>query len=375
MLIMSVNSFTQPLNDDCTNAIELIPTTTVSMEAYTFDGATKDQSLAIGPAPYEDVFFKFTATSYLHNVIVDATNSPDWMDIGLIIMEGDCASGFTSLAGINYPMTVYSNRSVCRYDGFNPGTEYYILLSNSNGSNLGQYSIMITEMEDAGEFCMNAINVATDQQISGSNFFSSMDGEMGFYEPEDLCAITLENGIWYEFVAPATGNYSIVFDNMDYIGGPGSNVAYGHQIGVFESVSGDCVSDMTPLDCDSSEYHFAQLNAWMTQGNIYRIVVEGDAGCLVSYDFTINSPLAKVEEVNHMESKVYPTVVKDQLTIETNQLNHPNIEIVDARGLIIQRYTENKSDKISINVSDFVNGYYLVRINSDSGTETFRILK
>lgn len=373
-MLCALQTFAQPSNDNCIDAIELIPDSVISMSSYSFDGATRDVVHKFAYPTLEEVFFKFTATDFVHNIIVDVSNSINWMSAGLVVMEGDCASTFTSLTGINVPMVGSNAKSVCRYDGYIPGNEYYIMLTNSNGDNLGDYDIMVTRVAEVGEFCFTAEQVDVGVTVSGSNYFSTENGEMFDVLPEDLCAITLENGMWYEFIAPVTGDYNILFNNMDYIGGSGSNVAIGHQIGVFESANGDCMN-MQALTCDSSEYYYADLNMYLIQGNVYRVVVEGDAGCLVSYDMIITSPNAGINEIASSKFNLYPsnasTVVNIELPTDYNYV----INVISTSGVKLIDTESNFSSQIELNVNELNSGMYFVRITGNGENKSLRFSK
>ena len=68
--------------------------------------------------------------------------------------------------------------------------------------------------------------------------------------------------------------------------------------------------------------------------------------------------------------KLYPNPVKDYLYIETIQKNTNSIEIYDITGRKI--FFKEMSDKSDIiNMSDFVNGIYIVKISN----KTFSIVK
>lgn len=297
-LLSKASIFAQPTNDLCVNAITLVPDSNINFSFYSFDGATRDVSVNYGSGStlpiLEEVFFKFTATDYLHNVIIDATNSNDWMSVGMMIMEGDCSTGFTFVAGANVPESSASEAGVCRYEGFIPGNEYYIYVSNVSGANLGNFEIMITRGKETGELCYTSEAILDGITYSGSNYFSTQNGEEAIVTPGDICAITLENGYWYEYIAPSSGMYNFTFDNMWYYGGAGSNVAKGHQIGILESNNVAC-NIVQSIACDSSENYYADLNVYLTQGNLYYVIVEGDAGSLVSYDFTITAPVVDID--------------------------------------------------------------------------------
>ena len=373
-LYFSLIALSQPLNDDCTAAIELIPDSSISLMPYTFNGATRDLSVGLVSPTLEDVFFKFTATDYMHNIIVNASNSADWMSVGLIVLEGDCGTGFTALSGINMPETYSSSEGVCRYDGFTPGTEYFILLSNVSGSNLGDFEIMITRTTVQGEWCFDSELITSGNSYSGSNFFSTQDGEDFEISPDDVCAITLENGYWYKYIAESSGLHEFVFDNMMYYGGEGSNVGLGHQIGILESIGGDCMAT-TSIACDSSEFYYANLTVMLNQGDVYYIIVEGDAGGLVSYDIEVIPSDLLVDENQATDFEVFPTFPDNSITLRVSTGHSYTVNISSANGQTVWKSNSFNQSELEIDVADWNKGMYFVQVRNENETKTLRFIK
>ncbi len=75
--------------------------------------------------------------------------------------------------------------------------------------------------------------------------------------------------------------------------------------------------------------------------------------------------------------EVYPNPVKNILTIQQNILETSDIDIYNVYGILYTKAKfERKTEKtISIDMSDFPNGMYYVRIAGNSGVKLFNILK
>ncbi len=71
--------------------------------------------------------------------------------------------------------------------------------------------------------------------------------------------------------------------------------------------------------------------------------------------------------------KIYPNPVKDILTIETNSNTKQNIEITNLLGQTL--YTSYIYNKVTINVSAFPKGIYILKLNTDKGTVVKKFVK
>ena len=79
-----------------------------------------------------------------------------------------------------------------------------------------------------------------------------------------------------------------------------------------------------------------------------------------------------IDEVSNDAIQIYPNPVKDQLTINNGELKIINVEIVDITGKIISTFNSQLS---TINVSSLQQGIYFVKIETDKGIVTRKIVK
>ena len=89
--------------------------------------------------------------------------------------------------------------------------------------------------------------------------------------------------------------------------------------------------------------------------------------CEYSYD-EIN--VTSVVE-NNIAYNIYPNPVKDIINIEAE-----NIELVEIYDVFGRKlYSEKKSGDVRIDMSDFADGIYLVKIFADESSSTTKIVK
>ena len=88
---------------------------------------------------------------------------------------------------------------------------------------------------------------------------------------------------------------------------------------------------------------------------------------------TVHLDLA-VSDLNKAEFSYYPNPVKDALNISAKN-NIAKIEIFDASGKLVLVKDAVAAKNVSLNVSSFHSGVYMVKATSEKGIETFRIIK
>ena len=74
-----------------------------------------------------------------------------------------------------------------------------------------------------------------------------------------------------------------------------------------------------------------------------------------------------------LEVSIFPNPVKDMLQLQSKKMIQ-NIEIFDVQGRILEAIQVN-SEKVSHNISHRNNGIYFVKISTELGTKTVKIIK
>jgi hypothetical protein len=73
--------------------------------------------------------------------------------------------------------------------------------------------------------------------------------------------------------------------------------------------------------------------------------------------------------------RVSPNPAKDIVTISNPATLFNNVEVIDINGRVVKSVTPNAIDTAQINISDLSSGVYLLKIVSDKGTVTKKIVK
>ena len=113
------------------------------------------------------------------------------------------------------------------------------------------------------------------------------------------------------------------------------------------------------------------------------VINEGDTITDIEYEITEDGIKNKSGNetgvvqltVSDEQLTVYPNPVKNQLTIKDGELKINNIELFDVYGKSVLRHCEQSEAIQKIDVSDFANGIYILKINTNQGIITRKIVK
>ena len=117
-------------------------------------------------------------------------------------------------------------------------------------------------------------------------------------------------------------------------------------------------------------------------GNMLYVTMEGMAlvsatitnGIAIGEDyikpFFITVSTTGIDEIYANSIFIYPNPVKEELKIESVEFKINIVEICDIAGKTLSTHTTN-----TINVSNLPQGVYLVKIHTDKGTTTQKIVK
>ncbi len=236
-----IEKFPTPANDLCANAQELTPAATCNYTTGTFSGTLLDGGVpSCAPNASQDVWFKFTATDPMMNVII---NSSQYLNHGFEIYHGGCNG--TLLTCTNF----YPEGSAESYfnASFVVGQQYYIRVFNaSNVLTTRSFNICVTGLPaPANDLCANATEVfpGTTCTYIGATFSgATLDG------PALACpsSVSVMQDVWFKFTATEQ-TYSIYMN-------PQSGFNPGFQI--FEgSCTGTMVGCVNSNGNNLSEYY------------------------------------------------------------------------------------------------------------------------
>src|SRR5436190_4655253 len=192
-LALSINSFAQPSNNECSAATPLTsntscintPGTTVNAtwNPTAFPGAT----IGCGATDKYDVWYTFVAQANTHTITISSAPS----QIRVQLLSGTCGS-FTSLACGNTTIT---------YASLIVGNTYYIRVYTQN-TKTGTFNICVTHAPPANDNCASAISLTSNTtcvNTAGTLNISTANGAT----PLGCFAVGTYYDVWYTFVAAA----------------------------------------------------------------------------------------------------------------------------------------------------------------------------
>ena len=232
-----------PVNDDCSNAL------TLEIDAACLTGHNIHASTSLTRPTYNelarhDVWYGFTAPALAANEILEIQSNSSFSDI-ITVYSGGC-NALVELA------TNYKGR-ILDLSGLSAGETYLIQISGTFATIEGALCPQIIRKNldaPANDLCSFAIPVPIGGAcLNGSNVGATYSG----LRPP--CVISIENDVWYSFVAPASGSVQL-----------NSGADFPHVIAVWKGECGNfenvlCAKD--PLRCDGF-IHFGALSAGET---------------------------------------------------------------------------------------------------------------
>lgn len=265
-----VRSYSPPANNECANAIDIIPGTSCPSTTGTFSGATLN-----GPNPVcsgsasQDVWYKFTATDSTHSISVAASGNTS-LNPSFQIFENSC-SGTQFLCENESTLT-----SEYYFDNnFIPGTTYYVRVLNASSSLVSlDFTICIVKFPvPANNLCANAIELTP--ATTCTNTLGTFSGAM-LNGPSPACPGSASQDVWYQFTATSTTM------SINVVGVGTTNLDAAIQI-----YEGGC--NGTLLICDNSSTinseNYAGTN--FVVGTIYFVRILNAESSIVPYNFNI----------------------------------------------------------------------------------------
>lgn len=93
-------------------------------------------------------------------------------------------------------------------------------------------------------------------------------------------------------------------------------------------------------------------------------------------DFAVTRPLANKQDFFAGNFAIQPNPVSDVFTLNTkNGVAIEKVEVLDINGRIVSQVNGSATEALQVNVSDLNSGVYFVRVQSDLGVGTSKIIK
>ncbi|MEI8205142.1 MAG: immunoglobulin domain-containing protein, partial [Bacteroidota bacterium] len=247
-----------PINDECSNAIQIIAGTTCSYTTYTNAGATASVGIpAPGCANYigGDVWFS-TIVPASGNLIFD-TQSGGVIDGGMAIYYGSCYS--LSLITCDDNSSNNGLMPLIFQTGLTPGATIFIRFWRNASSLGGTFGLCVFHdpPPPINDDCSGAVLISVDT-ICSYTTYSNLGATASVGIPLPTCGNYLGGDVWFKVIVPASGH--LVFRSQDQGIGNCSMALY----------SGNCDS-LTLIDCNenfSSVFTMPYLNKYgLTPGS------------------------------------------------------------------------------------------------------------
>jgi hypothetical protein len=121
----------------------------------------------------------------------------------------------------------------------------------------------------------------------------------------------------------------------------------------------------------------ATVNVNPTSTTIYTVTGTDAAGC--SNKFTLTQNVSECLGLNQLSAslsgvKIYPNPTTGEFTVELTNGSLKTIEVIDVTGRLIST-NSTTSELVNINLNEFSNGIYYVKIQSNDVVEVMKIVK
>ena len=241
-------------------------------------------------------------------------------------------------------------------DGFcsDYGEGYYRIL-NANGD------VILDKTGDIGPKAEHILSVISDEIVienieveicEGENYteygFEFIEPEAGTYTEQNTY-----NGIIYKLTLTVFANPDVTIDGNNEINPGGSVTLTANGADTYLWSTGDTSASITVSPTETTIYS----------------VIGTTNGCVGNAEFTVNVTVG-IEENTNAETKVYPNPTNGDLNITAVAMKQ--ISIINAIGQTI--YSQDiDSDNVTIDMSQYNAGIYMIRIITENGTIDKRV--
>jgi hypothetical protein len=369
------------------------------LQAVVFEGAqlytTQPGSIPIhflhtsSDTPIIDLVDEATSMILCNDLVYGAFNSEGYQQFDAnftmaVTDAGGAATGLSFCLPAGFIADYGLGYSIAAIGFLDPGV-------NSNGSALGFYLVDWTSGElyaleagaclfpDNDNLCTAATLIVNDAPTQADNSFATTEENesspinLPSNDPESDCLNawcdgTLDNTLWFNFVAPASG---CVFINTCFEDG-----IIDTQIAL--CTAEDCTDPSTVTylaanddmsgQCSGNSYSSELTYCGLTPGSTYYVQTDGYDGELGIFYIQITST-NNIPSMEEKEVTVYPNPANERLFITHTNFNE-HIEIIDLTGRIVlsTNYTQT-----GIDVGTLATGSYLVK--SETGNHSTVFLK
>lgn len=268
-----------PANDDCANAITIVPNSDESCATPT-PGTTASAT----PSPENgnsycqfgnDTWYKFVATSTTHFVHINNVQIAygGYYALAFNVLQGDCTNGFLPIACFDW---YYGTPQAV--NGLTPGQTYYIAVSGTNDVGY-TFDLCIGSLPPppANDACEQATVIAVNP---GMDCVESLSGSTsGATDNGNYVGCGSYRDVWYQFTATSSSHLIQLGNIAASIGG--NSDLY------MDIFSGDCNGNLQPIFTCNYASSGVEALGFLTVGQTYFIRVFSVGNTVHSYDLCV----------------------------------------------------------------------------------------
>ncbi|MDA3614909.1 T9SS type A sorting domain-containing protein [Polluticaenibacter yanchengensis] len=215
--LITLAATTQPANDDCSNAITLSPSATNTC-SQVLRGDTREAvstDLSCVGTNSKTVWYKFTATSDIHEISVKTVFSGGLRYMEANIYKANCAT--LTKVGSNCESVTFSDNVNLVLKDLTVDETYLVSVGSRFDEYNGQFDICINTPPPvpANDNCSNAISLIVNEANNCDNITkgSTFSATASTGETIPSCTANGANDdVWYKFTATATAHNIRLFD-------------------------------------------------------------------------------------------------------------------------------------------------------------------
>ncbi len=238
----------------------------------------------------------------------------------------------------------------------------------------------------ANDTICGAVNlILNDPAVSGNTTFAEST------DPRDAdvdaagyggCS-TPNNTLWYAFTPAVADSFDVVVTD--------AGTGFQSWLGIFSTPAGasscsDVLTNVSPTgDCfeGTNVATFADVasnRVYMDPANTYYIMIDGFSGAVGAFTIAVNSMNVGLNEFeqNIRAFDLFPNPAADQLNVKYafHDARNVTVELLDLTGRVVssQRLNNAKSGNLNFDVKNFNNGLYLLRMSSNDGSSTRKVM-
>jgi PKD repeat protein len=261
-------------------------------------------------------------------------------------------------------------------------------VTGTQGSCSDSTQVVYPLLKSSNDDIADAIEITTGTSGPYNNVCASIqDGEP--VPPDSTCTGQLswcdeygtglnivEHSVWFTFVGPQSGIISLASTGFD------TELAIYEASSYSDILNGNYTLLAANDDRSGSDYTSLVYNVQVTAGSTYWVQLDGSGGgtegtfYLTLYDSDVTSVK---ETSSDGKLTVFPQPSTSKVSIKGKALvaNKLNIQVYSILGSLIyeKQYVDNTDETITIDVNNWQNGMYLVKIVSDGNQYLAKVLK